>query len=162
MISNYGHFCFPKDILQFLGDIILLSHWEEESCWHLVPRGSDYSSNFYVFLLAHYSLTIMVFFEIHFSPVTQSCPTLCDPKDCSTPGFRVHHQLSELTQTHVHWVSDAIQPPHSLSCPFPPAFNNSQHQSLFKWVSSLYHVAKLLEFQLQHQSFQWIFRVDFL
>ena len=91
----------------------------------------------------------------------QSCLTLCDPMDCSTAGLPVHHQLLEFTQTHVHWVSDAIQPSHPLSSPFPPAFNLSQRQSLFKWVSSL-QVAKVLEFQLQHQSFQWIFRTDFL
>ena len=95
-----------------------------------------------------------------FSPVTQSCPTLCDPMECSTPGFRVHHQLPELAQTHVHWVGDTIQPSHPLSSPSPPAFNLSQHQGLFKWVSSLHQVAKVLE--LQHQSFQWIFRTDFL
>ena len=68
--------------------------------------------------------------------------------DCSTPGFPVHHQLPEFTQTHVHWVSDAIQPSHSLLSPSPPAFNLSQHQGLFKWVSSSYQVAKVLEFQL--------------
>ena len=72
------------------------------------------------------------------------------------------HQLPEFTQTHVHWVSDAIQPSHPLSSPFPPALNLSQYQDLFKGVSSLHQVAKVLEFQLQHQSFQWIFRTDFL
>ena len=75
--------------------------------------------------------------------------------NCSTPGFPVHHQLPESTQTHVHWVSDAIQPSHPLSSPSPPAPNPSQHQGLFKWVSSSHQVAKVLEFQLQHQSFQW-------
>ena len=97
-----------------------------------------------------------------FTSVAQSCPTLCDPADCSTPGFPVHHQLREFTQTHVHWVGDAIQPSHPLSSPSPPAFNLSQPQSLFKWVSSSHQVAKVLEFQLQHQSFQRIFRTDFL
>ena len=87
---------------------------------------------------------------------------LCDTVDCSTPGLPVHHQLPELTQTHVHWVSDAIQLFHPLSSPSPPAFNLSQHQGLFKWVDSLHQVAKVLEFQLHHQSFQWIFRTDFL
>ena len=83
--------------------------------------------------------------------------------DCSTPGFPVLHQLQELNQTHVHWVGDAIQPSHPLPSPSPPAFFNlSQHQGLFKWVSSSHQVAKVLEFQLQHQSFQWIFRTDFL
>ena len=78
------------------------------------------------------------------------------------PGFPVHHQLLEFTQTPVHWVGDAIQPFHPLLSPSPPAFNLSQHQGLFQWVSSSHQVAKVLEFQLQHQSFQWIFRVDFL
>ena len=87
---------------------------------------------------------------------------LCNPMNRSTPGLTVHHQLPEFTQTHVHWVSDAIQPSHPLSSPSPPAFNLSHHQGLFKWVSSLHQVAKVLEFQLQHQPFQWIFRTDFL
>ena len=99
--------------------------------------------------------------SVQFSSVTQPCPTFCNPMDCSMPGLPVHHQLPEFTQTHVHWVDDAIQPSHPLSSP-SPAFNLSQHQGLFQWVSSLYQVAKLLEFQLQHQSFQWIFRTDFL
>ena len=94
--------------------------------------------------------------------VTQSCPTLCDPMDCSMPGFPVHHQLPELTQTQVHRIDDAIQPSHPLSSPSLPAFSLSQHQGLFKWVSSLHQVAKVLQFQLQHQSFQRIFRTDFL
>ena len=85
-----------------------------------------------------------------FSSVTQSCPTLCNPMDCSTPGLPVHHQLLEPTQTHVHWVGNAIQPSHPLSSPSPPALNLSQHQGLFKWVSSSHQVAKVLEFQLQH------------
>ena len=80
---------------------------------------------------------------------------------CSTPGFPAHHQLSELAQTHVHRVGDAIQPSHLPSSPSPPASNLSQHQGLFQWVSFSHQVAKVLEFQLQHQSFQWIFRTDF-
>ena len=90
-----------------------------------------------------------------FSSVTQLCPTFGDPMDCSIPGLPVHYQLLEFTQIHVHWVGDAIQPSHPLSSPSPPALNLSQHQSLFQWVSSSHQVAKLLEFQLQHQSFQW-------
>ena len=90
---------------------------------------------------------------VQFSSVTQSCLTLCDPRNCSTPGLPVHHQLPESIQTHVHWVSDAIQPSHPLSSPSPPALNLSQHQGLFKWVGSSCQVAKVLEFQLQHQSF---------
>ena len=96
-----------------------------------------------------------------FSSVAQSCTTLCSPMDCSMPGFPIHHQLPELAQTHVHPVGDAIQPSHPLSSP-SPAFNLSQHQGLFQWVRSLHQVAKLLEFLLQHQSFQWILRTDFL
>ena len=87
--------------------------------------------------------------SVQFSSVTQFCPTLCDPMDCSTPGLPVHYQCPEFTQTHVHWVSDAIQQSHPLSSPSTPAFNHSQHQGHFKWVSSLHQVAKILEFQLQ-------------
>ena len=83
-----------------------------------------------------------------FSSVAQSCPTLCYPMNHSTPVLPVHHQLPECTQTHVHWVSDAIQPSHPLLSPSPPALNLSQHQGLFKWVSSSHQVAKVLEFQL--------------
>ena len=97
-----------------------------------------------------------------FSSVTQTCPTLCDSMDCSMPGLPVHHQLPEFTQTHVHWVGDAIQPSYPLSSPSHPAFNLSQHQGLFQWVGSLHQMAKVLEFQLQHQSFQWKFKTDFL
>ena len=79
----------------------------------------------------------------------QSCPTLCDQMDCSTPGFPVHHQLPLLSQTHIHWVSDVIQPFHPLLSASPAAFSLSQHQGLFQWVSSLHQVAKVLELQLQ-------------
>ena len=107
----------------------------------------------------------MIFSSV--SSVAQSCPTLYDPMDCSSPGLPVHHQLPEFTQTHVHWVGDAIQSSHPLSSPSPPAFNLSQHQGLFKWVSSFHQVAKVLEFQLQHQSFNehsglTSFRMDWL
>ena len=80
----------------------------------------------------------------------------------NTPGFPVHHHLVEPTQTHVHWVGDAIQPSHPLLSPSPPALNLSQDQGLFQWVSSLHQVAKVLEFQFQHQSFQWTPRTDLL
>ena len=96
------------------------------------------------------------------SSLAQSCPTLCDPMNHSTPGLPVHHQLPEFTQTHVHWVSDAIQPSHPLSSPSPPALHLSQHQGLFKWVSSSHQVAKVLDFELPHQSFQWRPRTDLL
>ena len=92
--------------------------------------------------------------SVQFSSLAQSCLTLCDPMDCSMPGFPVHHQLPEFTQTHVHRVGDAIQPSHHpLSSP-SPTFNLFQHQGLFQGVSFSYQVVKVLEFQLQHQSFQ--------
>ena len=98
----------------------------------------------------------------HLSLVTKSGLTLCDPMNCMMLGLPVHHQLLEFTQTHVHRVSDAIQPSHPLSSPSPLALNFSQHQGLFKWVSSLHQVAKVLEFQLQPQSFRWTLRTDLL
>ena len=90
---------------------------------------------------------------VQFSSVAQSCLTLCDHINRSKPGLPVHHQLPGSTQTHVHWVSDDIQPSHPLSFPSPPAPNSSQHQGLSQWVSSSKQGAKVLEFQLQHQSF---------
>ena len=100
--------------------------------------------------------------HVQFSSVAQSCPTLCDPVNRSTPGLPVHHQLPESIQTHVHWIGEAIQPSHPLSSASPPALNLSQHQGLFKWVSFSHQVVKILEFQLQHQSFQWTPRTDLL
>ena len=111
----------------------------------------------YIFQLCSYTMKAATV-----SSVAQLCPTLCDPMNCSTPGLPVHHQLPESTQTHVHCVGDPIQPSHPLLSPSPPAFNLSQHQGLFKWVSSVHQVAKVLEFQLQHQSFQWTPRTDLL
>ena len=99
---------------------------------------------------------------VQFSSVTQSCPILCDPMNHTIPGLPVHHQLPELTETHVHRVSDAIQPSHPLLFPSPPAPNPSQHHGLFQWVNSSHEVAKVLEFQLQNQSFQWTPRADLL
>ena len=86
--------------------------------------------------------------SVQFSSVAQSCPTLCDPMNRSTPGLPVHHQLLEFTQTHINRVSDVIQPSHPLLSPSPPAPNPSQHQSLFQWVNPSHEVAKVLEFQL--------------
>ena len=94
------------------------------------------------------------------SSVAHSCLTLCDPMNCSTPGFPISHQLLELAQTHVHWVNDAIQPSHPLLSLYPTAFYHSLHQGLFQWVTSSHHLVKVLE--VQHQSSQWIFRIDFL
>ena len=86
--------------------------------------------------------------QLSVSSVMKLCPTLWDPMDCSTRGFPVHHQLPEFTQNHLHWVCYAIWPSHPLPSPSPPAFNFSQHQGIFKWVSSLHQVTKVLEFQL--------------
>ena len=91
-----------------------------------------------------------MFSSVHFSSVTQSCPTLCNPMNRSMPGLPVNHQLPESTKTHVHRVGDAMQPSHPLWSPFPPAPNPSQHQSLFQRANSLHEVAKVWEFQLQH------------
>ena len=113
-------------------------------------------------VLRKYSRRALSFKLLCCYSVAQSCLTLCDSVDCNTPDFPVLHHLPEFAQTHVHQVSDAIQPSHPLSSPSPPAFNLSQHQGLFQWVSSLHQVAKVLKFQLQHQSFQWIFTTDFL
>ena len=109
-------------------------------------------------------IVIVFLTQIYFCccSVTKLCSTLCDPMNCSTPGFPVLPHLLELAQTQVHWVSNAIQLSDPLSSPSPLALNLSQCQSLFQWVGSLHQVAKVLELQLQHQSFQRIFRVDFL
>ena len=90
--------------------------------------------------------------SVLFSSVAQSCPTLCNPMDCSTLGLPVHHQLLEFTQTHPHWVGDAMQPSHPVLSPSPPTFNLSQHQGLFQWVCSSHQVAKALEFQFNISS----------
>ena len=100
--------------------------------------------------------------SVQFNSVIQTCPTLCDPMNRSTPGLPVHHQLLEVTQNHVHRVSDAIQPSHPLSSPSPPAPNPSQHHYLFQGVNSSHEVDKVLEFQLQHHSFQRNPRANFL
>ena len=96
------------------------------------------------------------------SSVTQSCLTLCDPRDCSILGICVHHQLLDFTQSNAHWVGDVFQQSHPLLAPSSPAFNLSQDQGLSQWVSSSHQMVKVLEFQLQHQSFQWILRTDCL
>ena len=131
-------------------------------CWLIIMLQFSKSWNVLEFFLRFLLLSTHDYPSVQFSSVTQSCPTLCDPMDYSTPGLPVHQQLPELTQTHVHWISDAIQPSHPLSSPSPPVFSLSQHQGLFQWVSSSRQVSKVLEFQLQHQSFQRIFRTDFL
>ena len=104
----------------------------------------------------------LILYSVQLSSVAQMCPTLCDPMNHSTPGLPVHHQLPEFTQTHVHRVGDAIQPSYPLPSPSPPAPNPSQHHGLFQRVNSSHEVAKVLEFQLQHHSFQWTPRTDLL
>ena len=117
------------------------------------PLGSSVHGIFQARVLEWVAIAFsIVLYSVQFS--CSSSPTLCDPMNRSTPGLPAHHQLPEFTQTHVHRVSDAIQPSHPLSSPSPPALNPSQHQSLFQRVNSLHEVAKVLEFQLQHHSFQ--------
>ena len=125
-------FCFYYHVFYFLNGLFLIA-----SC-----------SCFMETISSLISLIMLMILSDQIRSVAQSCPTLCDPMNCSTPGLPVHHQLSEFTQTHVHRVGDAIQPPHPLSSPSPPAPNPSQHQSPFQWVNSLHEVAKVLEFQL--------------
>ena len=129
---------------------------------HWSLRKSFLSPCYSVELWFQMGIYFLFSFAFQFSSVTQSCLTLCDHMDHSMPGLPVHHQLPEFTQTHLHWVGNAIKPSHPLSFPSPPAFNLSQHQGLFKRVTSLHQVAKVLEFQLQHQSFQWTLRTDLL
>ena len=121
------------------------------------------NTNIYLWALVCISIILYNFmprnYSVHFSSVTQLCSTFCNPMNCSTPGFPVHHQLLEFTQT----LESMMPSNHLIFCsPSPPIFNLFQQQGLFQWVSSLYQLANLLEFQLQHQSFQWIFRTNFL
>ena len=146
---------------------LALSEWDGEPLWHFAGRLSrNWLNRITMLIILRPDRRVLMPIHqrrpVQFSLVAQSCPILCDPMDCSTPGFPVHHQLLELAQTHVHTVGDAIKQSHPLSSPSPPTFNLSQHQGLFQWVSFLHQVAKILEFQLQQQSFQWIFRTDFL
>ena len=117
-----------------------------------------------IIILTEAFSTVGFILGMQFSSVAQSRSVLCYPMDCSMPSFPVHHQLLELTQTHVHQVGDAIQPSHPLWSPSPTTFNLSQEQGLFKWVGSSYQVAKGLEFQLQHQSSSGLisFKTDWL
>ena len=140
---------------------------EEPEAWQATVCGSqrvghDWATNIHTHTQVFQTWWKLIVLVFHFHSVCKSCPTLHNPMDHRTPGLPVHHQLPEFTQTHVHWVSDAIQPSHPLSSPSPPAFNLSQRQGLFKWVSSSHQVAKPLEFQLQHQSFQWTPRTNLL
>ena len=135
--------------------------FQPQHCWYFGPDNfcvGGYTVHCRVFI----GIPGLSWLSVQFSSVAQSCLTLRDPMDCSLPGLSVHHQLLEFTQIHAHWVGDAIQPSHPLSSPSAPAFNLSHYQGLFKWVSSSHQVAKVLEFQLQHQSFQWTPRADLL
>ena len=133
-------------------EYVTFSYWIKEGKLKEMAKGIN--------ILLYYNPYDIQF--IQFSSITQSCLTLCDPMNRTMSGLPVHHQLLESTQTHVHRVGDAIQPSHPLSSPSPPATNPSQHQGLFQWVNSAHEVAKVLEFQLQHQSFQWKPRTDLL
>ena len=152
--------CSAKGCLNF--SIRLPPNWSQPPTLTSIPYSLHSASGVIYSRGKHHTPPVHGFPTVQFSSVAQSCPTLCDPVNHSTPGLPVHHQLLEFTQTHVHWVGDAIQPSHPLSSPSPPALNLSQHQGLFQWVSSSHQVAKVLEFQLQPQSFQWIFRTDLL
>ena len=128
----------------------------------MVGKDTWYDFSLLIFLKTFFGSLTYIFtftsvpyiFFIQFSSVAQSRLTHCNPMNRITPGLPVHHQLLEFTQSHVHWVGDAIQTSHTLLSPSPPALNLSQHQGLFKWVSSSHEVAKVLELQLQHQSFK--------
>ena len=120
-------------------------------------------STVYVFFFFFFGRSHTIFSIGQFSVQSLSRLQLfADPMNCTMPGLPVHHQLSEFTQSHLHWVADGIKPSHPLSSPSPPALDLSQHQGLFKWVTPFHQAAKVSEFQLQHQSFQWILRTDLL
>ena len=151
--------------------ILCLENSMDTGAWQTTVHEVTKSSNDWLtntqrseatFLVVTFSQTLECTSSVQFSAVTQSCTTLCNLMDCRRPGLPVYHQLPELAQTHVYWVGDAIQPSHLLSSPSSPAFNLSQHQGFFQRVSSLHQVPKELVFQLQHQSFQWIFQTYFL
>ena len=160
-LASMGNECNCLVIWTFFATAL---HWEWNEDWHFPVLWPLLSlSNLLVcWVQCLNSIIFYNFKSVQFNSVAQSCPILCNPMDRSISGLPVHHQLPEITQTHVHWVSEANQPSHPLSTPSPPTFNLSQHQGVFKWVSSSHQVAKVLEFQLQHQFFQWIFRTNFL
>ena len=130
-------------------------HFQKHCISSLRERTAEHSKIVILLKAANWPYRYIYIYYQSVRSVAQSCSTL-RPLDYSIPGFPVHHQFPELAQTHVHWVGDGIQPSHPLSPPSPPTFNLSQHQGLFQWVSSLHQVAKVLEFQLQHQSLQWV------
>ena len=173
---NIHHVCPPLNgVLSVMGcswshTLLAHSEWAQEMLvW--VDGWKKFPANSFSYKAHPWGITSTCFsnsskqtggLSVQFNSVTRLCPTLWDPMDCSMPGLPVHHQLPEFIQTHVHWVGDAIQTSHPLSSPSPLVFSLFQHQGLFQWVSSSHQVAKILEFQLQHQSFWWIFRTDLL
>ena len=134
-------FAFWKQIDSLKFNLKETNKWMEVSLKEFTTDGQQAYEKMLMSLIIQFS-------SVQFSSVAQSYPTLCDPMNCSRPGLPLHHQLPGFTQTHVHRVSDAIQPSHPLSSPSPPAPNPSQHQNLFQWVNTLHEVAKVLEFQL--------------
>ena len=178
-MASYYNLILSKDWCPWLPinsvmSSLLCLHTLHSEPLHLLPRmlSSQIYSNFmpacsYSYTYTH---TLIFLFIICFPLVCKlsvqfshsAFLTLCDPMDRSTPGLPVHLQLPVSTQTHVHWVGDAIQPSHPLLSTSPSNINLSQHQDIFQWVSSSHQVAKVLEFKLQHQSFQWTPRTDLL
>ena len=154
----YGFPCLRGKLFQFL-------LWSPSSVCFFHALSKEHVKKKNVFLCKIIDRWVWIYFVVwvhSIHSVTQLCLTLCDPMNCSSPGLPVHHLLLEFTQTHVRWVGDIIKPSHPLSFPSLLTFNLSRHQGLFQGVSSSHQVAKVLEFQLQHQSFQWIFRIDCL
>ena len=151
--------CFPSSTF----------HWKNSSLsYRSLPQRGHLQSLLFSLMIPcslpppHSSQHKITHLCVHLCSVAKLCPTLWDPVDCSTPDSSVFHCLPELAPIHAHWVGDAIQPSHPLSPPYLLALNLSQHRGLFQWVSLSHQVAKVLKLQLQHQSFQWIFRVCLL
>ena len=134
-----------------LEDSTVSIHWFSNGLLVLLLKSKNHRPRDFLLMKAY-----------QFSSITQLYPTLCDPVDCSTPGFPVFYYLPEFAQTHVHWVGYAIQPSHPLPLHSPAVLNLSQHQGLFQQLNSSCEMAKVMELRLRHQSFQWICRVDFL
>ena len=140
---------------------IFWSEMEKSFNFHL-PEEKVFNNQEFMKMYSILIITRKMQIKILFLLLSQVCPSLSDSMDWSMPGFPVLHYLLEFAQTHVYSVGDAIQPSQPLSPAYPPALNLSQHQGLSQWIDSLYQVTKVLELQLQHQSFQWLFRFDFL